>query len=186
MFRRFELIGVPLQCLNDGTIKRIGSVLGDMVDICYKQHDFLSVEITVKMELTNPNHNMLHFVNVQVDGMNYRVIVKEVDLSQGRDDDVRSKGTNIDAQHHESLSPENEEVSNFQNEVSHNIEIIERVLSNEVMPLLTPIGEDPADKRNSEDNEIIPETQFNEGHINSDDETQIPPDPPTLYASNHN
>lgn len=52
--RRFELLGVPLECWTDETIKKIGSVIGEVKDICYKHHNFSSVEIVILMECTNP------------------------------------------------------------------------------------------------------------------------------------
>lgn len=45
------------------------------------------------MELNNPNHKMLNFVNVRVSGMDYRVMVKEIILPIVEDHDTQFSET---------------------------------------------------------------------------------------------
>lgn len=85
VYCKFELVGIPLQCWNDETIKEIGGLLGEVEEICYKRKAFLSVEVLVKTELNNPNHRTLNFVNVIASGMPYRVLVREVMFNQCAD-----------------------------------------------------------------------------------------------------
>lgn len=76
--RKFELLGVSLLCWTDATIKTIGETLGKVVEICYKDQNFSSVEISVIMGDINTKFSTPSSVKVIYGTTEIQVYIREV------------------------------------------------------------------------------------------------------------
>lgn len=110
--RRFELIGVPLQCWNDETIRNIRGTIGEVEDICYKKYNFSFVEIVVT-DHGNPNHNLINIILVLHEGKEYRVFLTEISPILDDDDDIISLQNSSKDQNHQKNDTTHNEANNI-------------------------------------------------------------------------
>lgn len=78
LIQRFELIGIPLMCWNEDTIRSIGAELGEVLEIYFKDSNFSSVEILVKVEINAQHQQVPSSVTVVNGDREHKVLIREV------------------------------------------------------------------------------------------------------------
>lgn len=73
--RRFKIIRIPLHLCNDLTIERIGSTLGEVVEIYNIRHTFDTAEVTVSLNESRIMHKSLKIIE---GSQSFQVWIQEV------------------------------------------------------------------------------------------------------------
>lgn len=78
VIKRFELIKIPLHFWNKEVFRKIGSNLGKVKKVHYKNYYFLSVKDSEVMDLIGVMHRNLNLVKIRDDKNGFNIIVKEI------------------------------------------------------------------------------------------------------------